>query len=209
MPATHKPLVIGLTGGVGSGKSSAAARFAALGAPVIDTDVIARELVVPGAPALDAIVARFGADLLDARGALRRDRLRERVFGDAAARRDLEDLLHPRIRATSLQRIAALRVPYCVWVIPLLVETGARQDLDRVLLIDCPEALQRQRVRERDGLDEEAVERIMAAQATRAQRQAIADDIILNDGTPEALRRAVDERHAAYLALAAERALSG
>jgi dephospho-CoA kinase len=202
MPTTHKPLVIGLTGGLGSGKSTAAARFAALGVPVIDTDVIARELVTPGQLALARIVKRFGPDMLDARGALRRELLRERVFSDAGARRDLELLLHPLIREESLHRIAALRAPYCIWVIPLLQETGARTHLDRVLLIDCPEALQRQRVRERDGLDDPAIDRIMAAQATRAQRQAIADDIILNDGPPEVLLRAVDQCHADYIALA-------
>lgn len=203
MSIPHTPLVIGLTGGIGSGKSTAAARFAELGTPVIDTDVIARELVAPGQPALAAIVARFGGDLLDGTGALQRDALRERVFADPAARRDLEALLHPLIRAESLRRITTLPAPYCIWVIPLLVETGARRDVDRVLLIDCPEALQRQRVLDR-GLEPATLEGIMAAQTTREQRRALADDIIVNDGTPEALRRAVDERHAAYLALAAK-----
>ena len=205
MPVPRSPLIVGLTGGIGSGKSTAAARFAELGVPVIDTDVIARELVAPGQTALAAIVARFGEDLLDAQGALRRAALRERVFADPAARRDLEALLHPRIRAESLRRIAALRDPYCIWVIPLLLESGARADLDRVLLIDCPEDLQRQRVQARDGLDAASLEGILAAQASRAQRRAIADDIIVNDGPPEALRRAVDAQHAAYLALAKAR----
>jgi dephospho-CoA kinase len=210
MPTTpHKPLVIGLTGGIASGKSSAAARFAALGVPVIDTDRIARELVTPGQPALAAIAAHFGPDMLDAQGTLRRERLRQWVFADAGARHDLEALLHPLIRAESLRRIAALRAPYCIWVIPLLQETGARRDLDRVLLIDCPEELQRQRVQARDGLDAATMDGILVAQASRAQRRAIADDIILNDGTPEALRQAVDERHAAYLALAAQHTASG
>ena len=205
MPATPKPLVIGLTGGIASGKSTAAARLAALGVPVIDTDVIARELVAPGQPALARIVERFGAEMLDEEGALRRARLRERVFADAAARRDLEILLHPLIRKESHRRIARLQAPYCIWVIPLLRETGARSDLDRVLLIDCPEAVQRQRVSERDGLEEAMLDGILAAQATRAQRRAIADDVILNDGTQEALLRAVDQYHTAYLALARER----
>ena len=205
MPTTTRiPLVIGLTGGIGSGKSTAAARFAALGVPVIDTDVIARELVAPGQPALARIVERFGAEMLDAGGALRREVLRARVFANAGARRDLEILLHPLIREESLRRIARLQAPYCIWVIPLLRETGARSDLDRILLIDCPEAVQRQRVLERDGLDVASLEGILAAQASRGQRRAIADDIILNDGTPEALRQAVDEHHAAYLALAAK-----
>ncbi|HSJ48059.1 MAG TPA: dephospho-CoA kinase [Gammaproteobacteria bacterium] len=210
MPVTaHPPLIIGLTGGIGSGKSTAAARFAEHGVPVIDTDVIARELVAPGQPALDAIVTRFGTDLLDGEGCLRREVLRERVFADPAARQELEALLHPLIRAESLRRIAALQTAYCIWVIPLLVETGAREDLDRVLLIDCPEALQRQRAQVRDGFDTATLDGILAAQASREQRRAMADDIIVNDGTPEALRQAVDERHAAYLALAAERNVSG
>lgn len=202
MPVAHETLIIGLTGGIGSGKSTAAARFAEHGVPVIDTDVIARELVAPGQPALEAIVARFGTDLLDREGCLRRELLRERVFADPAARQQLEALLHPLIRAESLRRIAALQTPYCIWVIPLLVETGARDDLDRVLLIDCPEALQRQRVQARDGFDTATLDGILAAQASREQRRVMADDIIVNDGTPEALRQAVDERHAAYLALA-------
>lgn len=209
MPATHEPLIIGLTGGIGSGKSTAAAHFAEHGVPVIDTDVIARELVAPGQPALKAIVAHFGADLLDGEGCLRREVLRERVFADPAARQELEALLHPLIRAESLRRIAALQTAYCVWVIPLLVETGARDDLDRVLLIDCPEALQRQRAQARDGFDTGTLDGILAAQASREQRRVVADDIIVNDGTLAALRQAVDERHAAYLALAAERNVSG
>ncbi|MCW9060062.1 MAG: dephospho-CoA kinase [Gammaproteobacteria bacterium] len=210
MPAPHTaPLIIGLTGGIASGKSTAAARFAEQGVPVIDTDVIARELVAPGQPALEAIVARFGSDLLDHEGRLRRELLRERVFADPAARQELEALLHPLIRAESLRRIAVLQTPYCIWVIPLLVETGAREDLDRVLLIDCPEALQRQRAQARDGFDRATLEGILAAQASREQRRAMADDIIVNDGTPEALRQAVDEHHAAYLALAAQRVVSG
>ena len=205
MPATTRiPLVIGLTGGIGSGKSCAAARFAELGVPVIDTDEIARELVAPGQPALAAIVARFGAGLLDGRGALRREALRDLVFADAGARQELEALLHPLIRTESLRRIARLEAPYCLWVIPLLVETGARADVDRVLLIDCPEALQRKRVMAREGMDAATLDGILAAQATREQRRAAADDVILNDGSPEALRQAVDARHAAYLALAAK-----
>ncbi|MFN2339475.1 MAG: dephospho-CoA kinase [Gammaproteobacteria bacterium] len=204
MPVTaHPPLIIGLTGGIGSGKSTAAARFAERGVPVIDTDVIARELVAPGQPALEAIVAHFGTDLLDGEGCLRRERLRERVFANPAARQKLEALLHPRIRAESLRRIAALQTPYCIWVIPLLVESGARRDVDRVLLIECPEALQRQRVQNR-GLDPATLDGILAAQASREQRRAMADDTIVNDGTPEALRQAVDECHAGYLDLAAK-----
>ena len=200
----RRPLIIGLTGGLGSGKSSAADRFASHGVPVIDTDVIARELVMPGQPALQLIAEHFGPDVLDADGTLNRSALRERVFRDERERRYLETLLHPLIRATSLERIGQLDAPYCIWVIPLLLETGARADVDRVLLIDCPVSLQRQRVRERDRLDDEAISHIMAAQASRPQRQAIADDLILNDGSPEALLRAVDECHTAYLALAAE-----
>jgi dephospho-CoA kinase len=208
-PHPRHPLIIGLTGGLGSGKSSAADRFAFHGVPVIDTDQIARELVQAGQPALQRIAAHFGPDILEADGALNRAALRERVFRDAEERRFLEALLHPLIRTASLERIHSLDTPYCIWVIPLLLETGARADVDRVLLIDSPEWLQLQRVQARDRLEDETIRQILAAQAGRAQRQAIADDIILNDGSQEALQQAVDERHGAYLALAAGRDRTG
>lgn len=201
-PSRGHPLIIGLTGGVGSGKSTAAERFASHGVPVIDTDIIAREVVEPGQPALQRIVEHFGPGMLDGQGRLDRAALRERVFRDESERRFLEELLHPLIRAASLRRIGEQVALYVIWVIPLLLETGAAGDVDRVLLIDCPEWQQIQRVRDRDRLAEEEITHIMAAQASRRERQAVADDIILNDGDLGHLYQAVDARHAAYTALA-------
>lgn len=196
--------VIGLTGGIGSGKSTVADRFAALGVPVIDTDVIARRLTERGGEALDAIRAAFGESVMQPDGSLDRAALRRRVFVDADARRRLEAILHPRIRRAVGQALAALETPYAIVVIPLLVETqGYRDVLDRVLVIDCPEALQVERVMARNGLSRAEVEAILAAQATRAERLALADDVLPNTAAPDALGAAVDALHARYLALAA------
>jgi dephospho-CoA kinase len=196
------PLRIGLTGGIGSGKSEAARQFARLGATVIDTDLIARQLVEPGQAALAEIVDAFGAGVLDADGRLNRDRLRQQVFADPSRRRLLESILHPRIRARALLEAGRAQAPYCLLVIPLLAETGDDYRLDRVLLIDCPENLQRQRARARDALSEADLDAILAAQASRAARQAIADDIILNDADLQALTVAVRRLHQQYETLA-------
>jgi dephospho-CoA kinase len=196
--------VVGLTGGIGSGKSTVADCFAAMGVPVIDTDVIARQLTAPGGSALAAIQTTFGDAIMLPDGALDRAALRSRVFADTAARRQLEAILHPRIRQQVEQTLAALHAPYALIVIPLLVETGAYQDLlDRVLVVDCPETLQIERVMARSGLDRDEVERIMAAQAGRAERLAAANDMITNTGLPEALRAQVAVLHQDYLARAA------
>jgi dephospho-CoA kinase len=196
------PLRIGLTGGIGSGKSEAARQFAQLGAAVIDTDLIARQLVEPGQAALAEIVDVFGAGILDADGRLNRDRLRRQVFADPSRRRQLEGILHPRIRARALLEAEQAQALYCLLVIPLLAETGNDYRLDRVLLIDCPENLQRQRARARDALSEADLDAILAAQGSRAARQAIADDIILNDADLQALTVAVKRLHQQYEALA-------
>ncbi|MHB1354147.1 MAG: dephospho-CoA kinase [Thiobacillus sp.] len=197
---------IGLTGGIGSGKSAAAARFAELGVPVIDTDVIARELTRPGRPALDAIRASFGDAVIAADGSLDRPVLRRRVFADAAARRRLEAILHPLVLHEVKARLAALSAPYAVAVIPLLVETGAYGSLlDRIAVVDCPEELQIARTVARSGLAREEVGAVLAAQATRSARLAAADDVIVNTGTLAALRDEVDALHQCYLTLAAER----
>ncbi|MEW5966888.1 MAG: dephospho-CoA kinase [Pseudomonadota bacterium] len=194
---------VGLTGGIGSGKSTVADLFSALGVPVIDTDVIARQLTAPGGEALDDIRAAFGASLIQPDGGLDRAAMRRLVFGDVAARSRLEAILHPRIREAVRRALAALEAPYALVVIPLLVETGAYRDLlDRVLVVDCPEALQIERVMARSGLAREDVEAILAAQATRAQRLAEADDVIDNTRSLDALRAAVATLHARYLALA-------
>lgn len=199
------PLRIGLTGGIGSGKSEAARQFAKLGATIIDTDVIARQLVEPGQPALEEIVQVFGHDVLGTDGRLDRGRLRRRIFDDAGLRRQLESILHPRIRARALEQTAQSDAAYCLLVIPLLAETGADYELDRVLLIDCPEALQRARAQARDGLSETQIDAVLAAQASRSARRAIADDIIVNDNGLPALTVAVERLHREYLALASNR----
>jgi dephospho-CoA kinase len=196
-------LTIGLTGGIGSGKSAASDRFAELGAAVIDTDLLSRELVEPGQPALDEIVAEFGTAMLDAGGNLDRARLRERVFADDAARQRLEAILHPRIRAEMLRRAERADAPYVIFVIPLLFETGQQSLVDRVLLIDVPVNLQRKRVAERDGLQAEQIDAILAAQTNRTTRLHLADDVICNDADIDDLIEAVRALHQRYLQLAA------
>jgi len=195
---------VGLTGGIGSGKSTVADCFAALGVPVIDTDVIARELTAPGSAALEAIRSVFGATVMQADGTLDRAALRRRVFADSAARHQLEAILHPRIRQVVEQKLATLSAPYALIVIPLLVETGGYRDvLNRVLVVDCPEAVQIARVMARSGLVHDEIKAILAAQAGRAERLVVADDIIVNAASLEALRAEVAVLHQRYLALAA------
>ena len=198
-------LVVGLTGGIGSGKTVVSNGFAAHGVPVIDTDLIARELVEPGQAALAEIAAEFGADCLDEAGRLRRAVLRERVFADPVARQRLEALLHPRIRALAQQRIAAQTAPYGLLVIPLLAETGMSDLVDRVLVVDAPEAEQIRRVMARDRIDATQAQRILAAQASRRQRLALADEVVENAGDLIELERRVAALHTYYLRLAAER----
>ena len=195
-------LVIGLTGGIGSGKTEVGVRFAQCGVPVIDTDQLARELVEPGQPALVEIVTAFGPDCLDDRGRLRRDHLRERVFADPDGLQRLEAILHPRIRALMQARVAELDTPYCMVVIPLLVETGMTDLVDRILVVDVPEAEQIRRVMARDKVPEEHAHRILAAQARRDQRLERADDVLENIGDLDLLNRQVAALHARYLVLA-------
>ena len=194
-------LRIGLTGGIGSGKSTVAELFTRRGVPVIDTDVIARQIVTPGQPALAEIAREFGSDLLDASGQLDRARMRRRVFDDPTTRRRLEAILHPRIRAAVRDQIAALKAPYCLIVIPLLVETGFNEVIDRVLVVDVDEVHQQERTSRRDIVPTNEVQKIMATQATREQRLARADDVIVNNGVVADLEREVDRLHASYLAL--------
>jgi dephospho-CoA kinase len=192
---------VGLTGGIGSGKSTVADLFAELGTPVVDTDAIAHQLTAPGGAALAAIHAQFGDAVMQADGTLDRAALRHRVFSDSAARRQLEAILHPRIRQDVERALATLVAPYALVVIPLLVETGGYRDLlDRVLVVDCPEDLQIARVVARSGLGREEVNAILAAQAGRAERLAAADDVIVNTASAEALRAEVAALHRRYLA---------
>ena len=200
---TRPPLRVALTGGIASGKSTVANLFAARGVPVIDTDVIAREVVEPGTPALAAVVEAFGPEVLDADGRLDRRRMRERIFGDAAARRRLEGILHPAIRAEMARRSLAAGGPYQVLVIPLLAEGGRRDHVDRVLLVDVPEELQVERLMRRDGVSREQAAASLGAQAGRAARLAIADDVILNTGRADDLDHEVTALDGKYRKLAA------
>ncbi len=197
-----RPLRIGLTGGIASGKSTVADLFAARGIPVIDTDAIARELVEPGRPGLDEIVKTFGRDVLDASGALDRRKLRSLVFADPAQRRRLETLLHPAILAELTRRSEQAGGPYQILVIPLLAESGSTEDADRVLVVDCPVELQIRRLVARDAENEHQARAMIAAQATREQRLAIAHDVIVNAGDFTTLASQVEALDAKYHGLA-------
>lgn len=192
-------LKIGLTGGIGSGKTAASDHFARLGAEIIDTDLLSRELVEPGQPALKEIVATFGGQILAPDGHLDRPRLGRQVFSNPKARQQLEAILHPRIRAAMLARAEQSQAPYVIFVIPLLLETGQQALVDRVLLIDVPEDLQRTRVAARDGLDDARISGILQAQTDRATRLRNADDVICNDGDIARLHAAIEELHQKYL----------
>ncbi len=191
-------LKVGLTGGIASGKSEAARAFAALGAPVIDADELAREATAPGSAGLAEIVASFGAEYLDADGALNREKLRARVFADAGARKRLEAIVHPRVRALLGERLAGLETPYAISVVPLLVETGMDKEMDRVLVVDCPEAAQIERIMARDGETEASARTILRTQASRAERLRIADDVLMNDAGLERLRAQVRDLNDRY-----------
>jgi dephospho-CoA kinase len=195
--------VVGLTGGIGSGKSAAADEFARLGAAVVDTDRIAHELTRAGGAAIAGVRALFGDSAIAADGAMDRQAVRRRVFSDPASKQRLEALLHPMIRAESERQIAAATEPYVVHVVPLLVESADyRRRVQRVLVVDCPETLQVARVRARSGLSAEEVEAIVRSQVSRAQRLAAADDVIDNSGTIAALQNQVRKLHQTYLGLA-------
>jgi dephospho-CoA kinase len=198
-------LVIGLTGGIGSGKSSVCRQFADLGVPVIDTDQIAREVVAPGQPGLAQVRETFGNEVLTAEGELDRALLRKRVFADPEARQRLESILHPLIRTRMEEQLAALEAPYAIVAIPLLVEGGRQAQLDRVLVVDCSEELQIERVCQRDGASREQAQAILAAQCPRASRLEAADDVIYNDDNIAALKPQVAKLHQHYLQLAAQK----
>ncbi len=204
-PAESRPLLIGLTGGIASGKSTVADMFAGLGIPVIDTDVIARELVICGQPALEDIRRRFGDRMIDVHGNLDRAALRREIFADDVARRDLEAILHPRIGAEVRRLSAETAGAYQVIVVPLLVQSPLLEFVDRVLVVDCSEETQVRRLVARDGESVEQAQRILAAQASRAERLAIADDVISNEDDRAATRRRVSRLDRKYRRLAASR----
>lgn len=198
--------VVGLTGGIGSGKTTVAELFVEHGAELVDTDAIAHELTMPGGAAMPELIAAFGTSVATPAGALDRAAMRQRVFGDPAARARLESLLHPMIRQLAEERCRAAATPYVVLAVPLLVESGSyRQRCDRVLVVDCPESLQVARVMARSALAEPEVRAIMATQATRQQRLAAADDVIVNDGSRTNLYGQTAGLHLKYLLLSAEK----
>lgn len=194
-------LRIALTGGIASGKSTVAAAFERRGITVLDSDQLAREVVAPGTSGFAAVVARFGAAIVAGDGTIDRRALRAIVFADPAARRDLEAITHPRIRAAMAERAASSGGPYQIFMIPLLAEGGRAAEFDRVLVVDCPEEQQLQRVMARDQTDAASARAILAVQASRAARLAIADDVIVNDGDLAALEARVASLHERYLRL--------
>lgn len=202
---SRPPLLIALTGGIASGKSAVADIFASFGVPMLDTDVIAREVVQRGSPILQQLVQAFGSGILDASGHLDRVSMRERVFASASDRARLEAITHPAIRAELAKRSQLAGGPYQVHVIPLLVEKARAQDYDRVLVVDCPEQDQVDRLMARDGSGLEQAQRILDAQASREERLAIADDVIVNTGTLEDLKGFVQTLHNNYLLIANSR----
>jgi len=200
--ARENPFLVALTGGIASGKTAVATEFEKLGVTVIDTDQLARDVVEPGSPALSAIVETFGTEMLDSGGRLDRRRMRDRVFANPDERRQLESFTHPAIRQELARRTAAASGPYQIHVIPLLVEGGRAPAYNRVLVVDCPEEIQLQRLMRRDGSDMTQARQILAAQTTRAARLSAADDVIENIGPLDTLRQRIAELHAQYLVLA-------
>lgn len=198
---TSPILRIGLTGGIASGKSTVADEFAALGITIIDADVISRELVEPGRPALARIVEIFGPEVLDHAGRLDRRRLRERVFADPSQRKQLEEVLHPAVRTEMTRQSQLATGPYQVLVIPLLVENHLGHMVDRTLVVDAPEETQLQRLQVRDAVGPEQARRMLAAQSSRTARLAAADDVITNTGSLADLKTQVAALHRKYLAL--------
>ncbi len=200
--AQHRAYCVGLTGGIASGKSAACARFAHWGVPVLDADLISRELVAPGQPALAAIRQRFGATMITASGELDRRRLREHIFADDGERLALEAILHPRVRERLRELAFAADAAYVIVAIPLLVEVGRYDWLDRVIVIDVSEATQLARLQRRDAVDMNLARRMLAAQASREQRLRVADDVIGNEGSLEQLQAAIDALHQRLLVMA-------
>jgi len=200
-PSASRPLRIGLTGGIASGKTTVANFFADLGVPIIDTDVIARDVVAKGAPALAQIRADFGDSVFNEDGVLDRKAMRKLVFSDDSKRRQLEGILHPRIREAAVVQAQAVTDPYMIIVVPLLVGSPMKAFMDRALVVDCGENVQLRRLLARDTENEEQARRMIAAQASREERLAIADDVLVNDTDLDQTRRQVGALHHRYLEL--------
>lgn len=204
-----QPLLVALTGGVASGKTSVSDHLSEKGVPIVDTDLIAREVVAPGSSGLDAIVDEFGPEILGASGALDRRALRERIFARPEQREKLEAILHPIIEREARRQIRRHdAVEYVVLVVPLLIESGLFKDADRIVVVDVPESLQIQRLLERDGVDRAQAEAMLSAQASRSERLAVATDVIDNSGSFDELVQAIDELHEQLTALSRRRSRS-
>lgn len=202
--------IVGLTGGIGSGKSTVDRLFVEQGAALVDTDAIAHELTGPGGAAIPALLDVFGPDVVRADGAMDRVAMRQRVFADPSAKAKLEGVLHPLIRQLSMERCRVAATPYVILSVPLLVESGTyRERCDRIVVVDCPEEIQIERVMARNALSRVEVLSIMAAQASRAQRLAVADDVVLNDGERTKIYPQVLELHREYLRRSAEKVKAG
>lgn len=199
-------LVVGLTGGIASGKSLVGAMFLKLGAALVDTDVVARDVVAPGEPGLAAVAAEFGPSVLLPTGELDRRAMRSLVFADDGKRRRLEALLHPLIRSRTRAKLAELETPYGLVAVPLLVETDFGEIVDRILVVDAPESVQLERLMRRDAIPKAEALAMLRAQVDRAKRLKAAHDVIDNSGTIDATRRQVESLHRSYLDLAAQRA---
>lgn len=199
--------VIGLTGGIGSGKSAVGAGFARRGITVVDADQVARDVVAPGQPLLQDLVQLTGPEVLDDRGALDRGALRQRLFADPCLRHAVEGLLHPAIGQAMGQQLAIAQGPYAILMVPLLIETGGERMVDRVLVVDCPETMQLERLVARDAMSQEGATAMLAAQAARQQRLAKADDVIENTGSLELLDRMVAALHSCYSRMATDQEL--
>jgi dephospho-CoA kinase len=205
-PSAGPRLIVGLTGGIASGKSLVGAMFVKLGASLIDTDVVAREIVALGEPGLAAVGAEFGPSVLLPSGELNRPALRSLVFADDAKRRQLEAILHPLIRSRTRAKLVGLEAPYALVAVPLLVETSFGDLVDRILVVDSPEAAQLERLMRRDAIPRAEAQAMLRAQVDRGTRLKAAHDVIDNSGTPDATRRQVEILHRRYLGLAAQRA---
>jgi len=202
--SASRPMRVGLTGGIASGKSMVADLFAAHGIPIIDTDILARKIVEPGQPGLGAVVATFGNEVLRPDGTLDRALLRSMIFADPVKRKQLDGLLHPLIMDAAISAGEAAGGPYQIFAVPLLTETAFDRLMDQVLVVDCDPELQRQRLMSRDHESAQSANAIIASQASRQERLAIADDVILNDGTLRELEAKVERLHQQYLAQCAE-----
>ncbi|MEG1211591.1 MAG: dephospho-CoA kinase [Leclercia sp.] len=198
---------VALTGGIGSGKSTVADAFSRMGIQIIDADIIARQVVEPGTPALRAIAEHFGSELIEPDGSLNRRMLRERIFSHPDEKAWLNALLHPLIQQETQKQMSEATSPYVLWVVPLLVENNLHQNADRVLVVDVSPATQIQRTMARDNVAREHAEQILAAQATREARLAVADDVIDNNGAPDAIASDVARLHQQYLEYAAQSVL--